>query len=145
MESALGVYEFGQANSAMHLASIYRVHTAIAHETGRVDDAVRYRNTQLETLGLWQTPQGDVLKESGLLDQTPDIIPPSWTPSEPPGVFVVLPFRSICSFGYKLYSNVQDEKDEKYLQYLHQAEICFSTALADCKMATKQTARMTSR
>lgn len=146
IESALGVYELGRARSSLHHASIYRVHAAIALESGKFDEAAKYVNTQLELLGLHHTPQGDVLKESGLLDRRPDAIsPPSEIHDVDPGIFVVLPFRSICSFGHKLYFSANDVKDERYPIYLYHAENCFSTALKDCEIAHMKMATMSGR
>lgn len=146
IESALGVYELGRARSSLHHASIYRVRAAIALESGKFDEAAKYVNNQVELLGLHHTPQGDVLKESGLLDRRPDAIsPPSQVHDVHPGVFVVLPFRSICSFGHKLYFSASDVKDERYPIYLHHAETCFTTALKDCEIAHIKMAKMGGR
>lgn len=100
---------------------------------------------QLELLELSGTPQGDALKERGLLDRAPDAISPSWDLGVPPGNFVVLPFRSICNFGFRLYFSAQDEKDEHYPLYLYHAETCFSAALQDCKHAYTKTTQLSSR
>lgn len=144
--SALGVYELGRARSSLHHASIYRVHAAIALESGKFDEAAKYVDTQVELLDLHHTAQGDVLKGSGLLDRRPDAIsPPSQIHDVDPGVFVVLPFRSICSFGHKLYFSANDVKDERYPIYLHHAEMCFSTALKDCEVAHVKMATMSGR
>lgn len=145
IESALGVYELGKANSSLHLASIYRVHAAIASERGKPDEAARYVGMQVELLQLYDMPQGDALKERGLLDSAPDAISPSWDHDVPPGNFVVLPFRSICRFGFKLYLIAQDEKDQQYPLYLRYAETCFSAALRDCKDAHTKTSHFYSR
>ena len=131
IDSALGVYELGKANPSLHLASIYRVHAAIAFESEKSDEVARYVNMQMELLELHGTPQGDTLKKRGLLDCAPDAVSPSWDHGVPPGKFIVLPFRSICSFGFKLYLGAQDEKDHQYPLYLHHAETCFSAALQD--------------
>ena len=145
IESALGVYELGKANSSLHLASIYRVHAAIAYERGKSDEAAKYVSMQVELLQLYGTPQGDALKERRLLDCAPDGITPLWDHDVPPGNFVVLPFRSICSFGFKLYLRAQDEKDQQYPLYLNYAETCFSAALQDCKYAHTKTTQFSSR
>lgn len=144
--SALGVYEVGSARSSLHHASMYRVHAAIALESGKFDEAAKYVDTQLELLGLRQTPQGDALKQSGLLDRRPDaIFSPSQIHDVYPGVFVVLPFRSVCSFGHKLYFSANDELDEQYSIYLYHAEMCFSAALKECEMAHINIATMSGR
>ena len=145
IESALGVYELGQANSSLHLASIYRVHAAINSESGKCDDAAKYVKMQLELLELYGTPQGDALEERGLLDGAPDAISPSWDLGVPPGNFVVLPFRSICNFGFRLYLSAQDEKDQQYPLYLRHAEICFLAAMQDCKHAYTKIIQPSSR
>ena len=146
IESALGVYEVGQTKSSLHHASIYRVHAAIAHERGRVEEAAKYVDLQVELLGLHYTAQGDALKKSGLLDHAPDgICLFSWVCDVPPGIFVVLPFRSVCNFGFKLYLSAQDEKDQSHHLYLIHAEACFSAALKDCINAHMKTTRMKSR
>ena len=145
IESALGVYELGEADSSLHLASIYRVHAAIASESGKSDEAAKYVNMQMELLELYDTPQGDTLKERGLLDCAPDAISPCWDHGVPPGNFVVLPLRSICNFGFRLYLSAQDEKDQQYPLYLRHAETCFSAALQDCKNAHAKTIQFSSR
>ena len=141
IKAAFGVYELGQAKSSLHHASIYRVHAAIALENGKLDEAAKYVNMQLELLGLHGTPEGEALMESGLLDRAPDAMSPSsWEYDVPYGAFVVLPFHSICRFGFNLYLTAHDVKDQQYPQYLRHAEICFLTALTDLK-----TARMDAR
>ena len=94
---------------------------------------------QVKQLELHDTAQGNALKKSGLLDRTPDAL--TFSSDLPPGIFVVLPFRSICNFGFKLYLIAHDEKDLEYPTYLHHAEICFSKALKDCKNARTKTIR----
>ena len=142
IESALGVYELARKNSSFHYASICRVHAAVALENGKFDEAARYVTLQLEELGLHGTAQGEALRKSGLLDRTPDTISLSlWQHGVPPGMFVVLPFRSICNFGFKLYLIAYNEEDQQYPQILYQAEICFSTALKECQKADTKTAR----
>ena len=115
------------------------MHAAIAYENGKADEAAKYVSMQLKLLELYRTPQGDALKERGLFDYAPDAISPSWHHGVPPGIFVVLPFRSICNFGFKLYLSAQDEEDQQYPLYLRHAETCFSTALQDCKHAHERT------
>ena len=145
IESALGVYELGKANSSLHLASIYRVHAAMHSESGNTDEAAKFVKLQLEVLELYGTPQGDALEERGLLDAAPDAVSLSWDQGVPPGNFVVLPFRSICNFGFRLYLSAQDEKDQQYPLYLHHAEICFLAAMQDCKNAYTKITQPASR
>ena len=145
IDSALGVYDLGKANSSLHLASIYRAHAAIASESGKPDEVAKYVNMQMELLELYDTPQGDALKERGLLGCAPDAVSPSWDHGVPPGKFIVLPFRSICSFGFKLYLSAQDEKDQQYPLYLRHAETCFSATLQDYKNAHTKTTGFSSR
>ena len=139
IESALGVCELGRASSSLHHASIHRVYAAIAFESGRLDEATEFVNEQLQQLELHNTAQGNALKRSGLLDRTPDAL--TFSSNLPPGIFVVLPFRSICNFGFRLYLMADDEKALQYPTYLQHAEICFSTALKDCKNAQTKTIR----
>lgn len=146
IQAALGVHELMWGKSRAHHASIYRVHAAIAIERGKPDEAAEYVDRQMEQLGLRWTVQGEELKQSGLLDRAPDAVPISpWGLDVPSGNLVVLPFRSICSFGWQLYLNAQDEKDPKYAQYLYEAELCFSTALKDSISAHDQMGQMNSR
>lgn len=146
IESALGVYDLGQTKSSLHRASIYRVHAAIAHESRRFEEAAKYVDLQVEQLELHNTAQGHALKESGLLEWAPDAICLfSWVCDVPPGIFVILPFRSVCKFGFKLYLSAQDEKDQNYHLCLSHAETCFSATLKDCINAPTKTTRMHSR
>ena len=132
IQAALGVHGLARAKSSLHLASTHRVHAAIAFERGKSDEAVQHVNLQMEQLELRWTVQGEALKESGLLDRAPDASPLCpWGFGIPPDKFVVLPFRSVVSFGWKLYLNTPTDKGQKYLQYLHQASLCFSTVLKD--------------
>lgn len=146
IQSALGVYELGNATSSLHYASIYRVHAAVALECGKSDEAAQYVKLQMEQLTVQETPQGDAF---GLFDRAPDAVSlSSWDLDVyqlNPAVFVVLPFRSIRRFGWKLYLSAQDEKDPKHAQVLRQAELCFSAALQDCKNARMETPRMNSQ
>ena len=146
IQAALGVHELAPGKSSLHNASIYRVHAAIAFECRKPDEAAQHLNLQIQQLELRWTVQGEALKKSGLLDRAPDAVALSpWGLDVPPGNFVVLPFRSVRSFGWKLYLNAQDENDPKYRHYLYQAALCFSTALEDCKSAHAETGRMNSR
>lgn len=146
IQAALGVHELMWGKSRAHHASIYRVRAAIAIERGKPDEAAQYVDRQMEQLGLRWTVQGEELRQSGLLDRAPDAVPISpWGLDVPSGNLVVLPFRSICSFGWHLYLNAQDEKDPKYAQYLYEAELCFSTALKDSISAHDQMGQMNSR
>ena len=132
IEAALGVYRLARTESSLHHASIYRVHAAIALERRRLDEAAQYVKMQMIQLELHGKEEGYALEKSGLFDRAPDGVGLSpWGLDVPPGNFVVLPFRSIRSFGWKLYLHAQDERDPKYAQYLQQAELCFSTALRD--------------
>ena len=86
------------------------------------------------------------MQKSGLLDRAPDAVALTpWGLEIPPGYFLVLPFRSVCSFGWKLYLSAQDEKDPEYAQCLYQAQLCFSTALKDLESAHNGTGQMCSR
>lgn len=129
--------------STLHLASIRRVHAAIALERGRADEAEVYVNRQIVQLNLLHTEQGEALRKSGLLDRAPDAVALTpWGLEVPPGPFLVLPFRSVCSLGWKLYLNADDEKDPMYAQCLHQAKLCFSTALKDLESVPKRSGQM---
>lgn len=146
IQAAFGVCGLARAKSSLHHASIRRVHAAIALERGRADEAAQFVNLQLEQLDLHYTEQGEALKKSGLLDRAPDAVAQTpWGLEVPPGYFLVLPFRSVCSFGWKLYLSAQDEKDPKYAQCLYQAQLCFSTALKDHESAHNGTGQMYSR
>lgn len=140
------MYGFARAKSSLHHASIYRVHAAIALERRRLEEAAQYVNLQMTHLELHWRTEGYALEKSGLLDRAPDGVALSpWGLDVPPGNFVVLPFRSICSFGWKLYLHAQDENDPMYAQYLQQAELCFSTALDDRKSLCTETGQLDSR
>ena len=143
IQAALGVHGLARGKSSLHHASLHRVHAAIALERGKANEAEQYVNLQMEQLELCGTEQGEALKKSGLLDKAPDAAAFSpWGLDAPPGIFVVLPFRSVCTFGWKLYLSAQDERDPKYGQYLYQAALCFSSALKDCKSAHNETGRL---
>lgn len=134
IQAALGVYELARGKSPLHYASIHRVHAAIALERGKADEAAEYVNLQMEQLELRWLQQGEDLKESGLLDSAPDSVTMSpWGLDVPPGKFAVLPFRSLCGLGWKLYLSAQSEKDLRYPKCLSQAALCFSTVLEDRK------------
>ena len=136
IEAALGVLELARGQSFFHHANIYRVHAAIAVERGRIDEAAQYCEIQIGMLGLQWTDQGAALKGSGLLDRAPDSVTLSpWGLDVTPGKFAVRPFRSVCSFGWKLYLSAQDEQEPEYAQCLYQAALCFSTALKDSTSA----------
>lgn len=110
------------------------MHAAIALERGKSDEAAQYVDLQMEQLQLRWLQQGEDLKESGLLDRAPDAVALSpWDLDIPPGKFAVLPFHSVCSFGWKLYLSAQNENDMKYPKYLKQAAHCFWTVLEDRK------------
>ena len=122
------------------------MHAAIALERGRADEAEQYVNLAMEQLDVHFTEQGAALKESGLLDRALNAVALTpWGLDVPPGYFLVLPFRSVCSFGWKLYLSAQDEKDPKYALCLYQAQLCFSTALKDLESAHNGTGQMYSR
>ncbi len=132
IQAALGVYGLARGKSPLHHASIYRVHAAIALARGKSEEAAQHVKLQMEQLELRWTEQEQMLKESGLLDRAPDAVAISpWGLDVPPGKFVVLPFRSVCSFGWKIYLNAFNEKDPKIAQWLDQAQLCFSTLLRD--------------
>lgn len=131
-----------ERKSPLHHANIHRVHAAIAFERGSRDEAAQHVRLQLQRSEPYWTSQGEALKNSGLLDRAPDAVAVSpWGLDIPPGNFVVLPFRSVFSFGWKLYSSAQDEKDPKYAEYLDQAALCFSTVLKDRTSAHTKTAQ----
>ena len=134
IQGALGVYELAQGKSPLHHASLHRVHAAIALERGKSDEAAQYVHLQMEQLQLRWLQQGEDLRQSGLLDRAPDAVALSpWGLDVPPGKLAVLPFRSVCSFGWKLYLSAKNGKDPRYLKYLNQAALCFLTALEDRK------------
>lgn len=112
IKAALGVCKLVPAMSTLHVASIRRVYAAITLEGGRADEAVVYVVRQVVELAIVHTEQGETLRKSGLLDRAPDAVALTpWGLEVPAGRFVVLPFRSICSFGWKLYLIAHDEED----------------------------------
>ena len=109
-------------------------------------EAAMYAGWQLQQLDLQWTEQGDALRKSGLLDKGPDAVAVSpWGFDIPPGDFVMLPFRSVSSFGWKLYLCADDAKDPMYTQYLYQADVCFRAVYDDCRIAHTQTKQIQSR
>ena len=155
LQAALGVCGHPQRKSppsSLYIASIHRIHAAIAIERGNAVEAAQHVGSQLQQLAILGTSQREALKKSGLLDRAPDSVAlSSWGLDLPPGNSVVLPFRSVCSFGWKLYEysqclDTRDEEDAKLAQtLLRQAARCFSTVLHDRTSAHPGTGQMSSR
>ena len=146
IQAALGVHEMTRWKSSIHYASIYRIYAAIAMECRKEGEAAMYAGWQLQQLDLQWTEQGEVLRKSGLLDKGPDAVAVSpWGFDIPPGDFVMLPFRSVFSFGWKFYLCADDERDPMYREYLYQADDCFRAVYTDCRIAHTQTQQIRPR